>query len=101
MNESKTEFETPVATARNALEELHHLADLALAVHGPEYGPMMRSMILFTAYVGPRSEEGCALEWSWLDFASSEVNFKVAKFDKPRTVLQRRGGFVLIGRSVF
>jgi len=47
----------------------------------------MRTMILFTGYVGPRLEEGCALEWQWIDFARSEVTFKVAKFDKPRTVL--------------
>ena len=69
------------------VEEFHRLADVALDVHGPEYGPVMRSMILFTGYVGPRLEEGCALEWPWVDFAGSEVTFKVAKFDKPRTVL--------------
>jgi integrase len=69
------------------IKELHHLADLSLEVHGPEYGPGMRAMILFTAYVGPRLVEGCALEWPWVDFADSEVTFKIAKFDKPRTVL--------------
>jgi integrase len=69
------------------VEELHRLADLALDVHGPEFGPVMRAMILFTGYVGPRLEEACALEWSWIDFAHSDVNFRVAKFDKPRTVL--------------
>jgi integrase len=69
------------------VEELHRLADLSLDVHGPEYGPVMRAMILFTGYVGPRIEEGCALEWSWIYIARSEVNFRVAKFDKPRTVL--------------
>lgn len=69
------------------IEELHRLADLSLAVHGPEYGPVMRTMILFSGYVGPRLEEGCALEWPWLDFARSEVTFKVAKFGKPRAVL--------------
>ena len=75
------------------IEELHRLADLSLDVHGPEYGPVMRAMILFTGYVGPRLEEGCALEWPWLDFASTEVNFRKAKFDKPRTVLLLdRGG---------
>jgi integrase len=69
------------------VEELHRLADVALAVHGPEYGPHLRAMILFTAYAGPRLEEGFALEWPWVDFSCSEVAFKVAKFDKPRTVL--------------
>jgi integrase len=46
-------------------------------------------MILFTAYVGPRVEEGCALEWPWIDFATSEVSILKAKFDKPRTVYMR------------
>jgi integrase len=69
------------------IEELHRLADLSLDVHGPEYGPVMRAMILFTGYVGPRLEEGCALEWPWIDFASSEVSILKAKFDKPRTVV--------------
>jgi integrase len=70
-----------------SVDELQRLADLALDVHGPEYGPVMRSMILFTGYAGPRLEEGCALEWPWVDFAESEVTFNVAKFDKARTVL--------------
>lgn len=69
------------------VEELHRLADLSIDVHGPEYGPVMRAMILFTGYVGLRIEEGCALEWPWIDFASSEVSVLKAKFDKPRTVL--------------
>jgi integrase len=69
------------------IDELHRLADLALDVHGPEYGPVMRAMILFTAYVGPRGHECAALEWSWVNLADSEVTFMVAKFDKPRTVM--------------
>jgi integrase len=69
------------------IDELERLADLSIDVHGPEYGPVMRAMILFTAKVGPRLNEACALEWPWIDYARSEVEFKVAKFDKPRTVL--------------
>jgi integrase len=69
------------------VDELHQLADLALEVHGPGYGPVMRAMILFTAYSGARLQEGCALEWSWLDFDAQTVAFKVAKFGKARTVL--------------
>jgi integrase len=69
------------------VDELHRLADLSLDVHGPEFGPVIRGMILFTGYVGARLDEACALEWPWIDFARSEVAFKVAKFDKPRTVL--------------
>jgi hypothetical protein len=30
------------------VSELHRLADLSLDVHGPEYGPVLRAMILFT-----------------------------------------------------
>ena len=30
------------------IEELHRLADLSIDEHGPEYGPVMRAMILFT-----------------------------------------------------
>ena len=37
--------------------ELHRLADAAEAVHGPEYGPEMRAMILFSGYVGLRAGE--------------------------------------------
>jgi integrase len=69
------------------VEELHRLADLSIDVHGPEYGPVLRAMILFTGYVGPRIEECCALESSWIDFGESEVSLLKAKFDKPRTVL--------------
>jgi integrase len=66
---------------------LHDLAGCALSAHPGEYGQVFRAMVLFTGYAGPRLAEGCALEWAWLDFAEDEVNFKVAKFDKPRTVL--------------
>jgi integrase len=44
-------------------EELHRVADLALTVHGPEHGPMVRAMILFSAYVGLRPGELFALKW--------------------------------------
>jgi integrase len=68
------------------VEELHRLADLAVDVHGPRYGLHLRAMVLFTGYVGRRLEEGCALEWPWIDVVRDEVTFKKAKFDKPRTV---------------
>jgi integrase len=60
---------------------------MAAPADGLEYGPVMRAMILFTGYVGPRGHECRALEWPWIDLARSEVNFRVAKFDRPRTVL--------------
>jgi integrase len=44
-------------------DELERLADLSLTVHGPEYGPTFRAMILFSAYVGLRPGELFALQW--------------------------------------
>jgi integrase len=67
-------------------EEIAQLGEIALKVHGPEYGPRFKALITFTAYVGPRLHEVCALEWPWVNFGQSEVEFRVAKFDKPRTV---------------
>jgi integrase len=67
-------------------QEIERLGEIALKVHGPEYGPRFKALITFTAYVGPRLHEVCALEWPWIDVAREEVEFKVAKFDKPRTV---------------
>jgi len=63
------------------IKQLHRLADCSLDVHGSEYGPHIRAIILFTGYVGPRLKEACALEWPWIDLAGSEVTFKVAKLD--------------------
>jgi integrase len=67
--------------------ELHDLADRSLEVHGPEYGPTFRAMILFSAYSGLRLTEACNLKWSDVRFGEREVDVRVAKFDKPRTVL--------------
>ena len=40
------------------IEALHRLADLSLAVHGPEYGPVMRTMILFQRLRRPAARGG-------------------------------------------
>lgn len=69
--------------------ELKALADTALTVHGDKYGPVYRSFILFTAYVGCRLEEGMNVEWRDINPAEQEVTLRVTKFDKPRTVLLR------------
>lgn len=70
-----------------SVEELHDLAEIALAVHGPEYGPIFRAFILFSGYVGTRLNEGCSLEWPDIRLGDQEVHVRIAKFDKPRTVL--------------
>lgn len=70
-------------------DELKALADMALSVHGPKFGPIYRAFILFTGYVGARLEEGLNIEWRDLRFGEQEVDLRVAKFDKPRTVLLR------------
>lgn len=67
------------------VEELEALADQAL-MHG-EYGPSFRAYILFTAYVGNRLAEGLALEHRDVRLEDREVDLRVTKFDKPRTVV--------------
>ena len=44
--------------------QLHRLADCAPVALGPELGPVWRTGILFTAYVGPRLESFCAGEFN-------------------------------------
>ena len=66
---------------------LHRLADAALGALGPEYGPMWRTGVLFAAYVGPRAESFCALEWPDVDLAGRTVHFRVVKFDRPYTAI--------------
>lgn len=68
------------------LDSLHKLADTAVEIW-PEYGQVMRAMILFSAFVGPREFEMYALDRSDVDFAAGEVSFRVAKFRKQRTVM--------------
>jgi integrase len=66
---------------------LHRLADAALGALGPEYGPMWRTGVLFAAYVGPRAESFCALEWPDVDLAGRTVHFRIVKFDRPYTAI--------------
>lgn len=53
--------------------ELHELADKALAIHGPDFGPIFRAAVLFLAYVGCRPGELRAVTWADLDVSKSEV----------------------------
>ncbi len=75
-------------------DELHELADKALAVHG-EFGSVFRAMILFAGYVGLRPGEMFALERS--DVGRDEVairqnldgtgTLKLPKNDQERVVV--------------
>lgn len=69
--------------------ELEALADTAIDVHGEKYGQVYRAFILFTGYVGARLEEGMNIEWRDVRIAEQEVDLRITKFDKPRTVLLR------------
>jgi integrase len=68
-------------------EELHDLADCAVVVLGQAYGQVYRSFILATGYVGCRLNEGLNLEYRDLRPREREVDLRVTKFSKPRTVL--------------
>lgn len=49
--------------------QLVELAEAALGVHGPIYGPEVRALVLFTGYMGLRKGEVVGLRWSDIDFA--------------------------------
>jgi integrase len=67
-------------------QELHDLADTALIEHG-SYGSVYRAFILFTGYVGCRLMEGIHVEPRDIRFGDQEVDLRITKLDKPRTVL--------------
>lgn len=68
-------------------DELHDLGHCALVVHGQGYGQVYRAFILATGYVGCRLNEGLNLEHRDLRPREREVDLRVTKFSKPRTVL--------------
>lgn len=68
-------------------EELHDLAHAAVMVLGSAYGQVYRSFILATGYVGCRLNEGLNLEHRDLRPREREIDLRVTKFSKPRTVL--------------
>ena len=57
-------------------DDLHRLADGAIGALGPELGPVWRVGILFAAYVGPRLESFCELEWSDIDLKERTARFR-------------------------
>lgn len=71
--------------------QLSELADAALTVHR-EYGPEMRAMILFAAYVGLREGELYGLEWDDVDFSRGEVRIERQYVTKIRRVTPPRTG---------
>lgn len=83
LEEKKGRSELPAIT----VDELHDLADAALVEHGLAYGSVYRALILFAGYVGARLNEAIHVEARDLHFERREVDLRVAKFDKPRTVL--------------
>jgi integrase len=58
------------------VEQLHQLADTALEVHGADYGPTYRAMILFAAYTAMRPGELFALRWEDIDVQRSLIRVK-------------------------
>jgi len=54
-------------------EQVHELADAAVAVWGPHVGPQVRALIVVAAYVGLRPSELYALSWSDIDLRAQEV----------------------------
>ena len=68
-------------------EELHDLGDAAVLLLGGPYGQVYRSFILATGYMGCRLNEGLNLEHHDLRPREREVDLRVTKFSKPRTVL--------------
>jgi integrase len=68
-------------------DELHDLADCATIALGQGYGQVYRSFILATGYIGCRINEGVNLEHRDLRPREREVDLRITKFSKPRTVL--------------
>jgi integrase len=66
--------------------ELHELADLALEVHGPVYGPEFRALLLFAGYTGIRPGEYRRLEWPDISEEAVTVRASIAKTQRARTV---------------
>lgn len=54
--------------------ELDRIADLAIEVHGEEYGPTFRAYILFLAYTGMRPGELAVLETDCVDRRAKEIH---------------------------
>jgi integrase len=67
--------------------ELHDLAACAIVEHGEKYGQVYAGHILGAGYVGWRLTEGLNLERRDFRPREREIDLRVTKFSKPRTVL--------------
>lgn len=65
------------------VEELEQLADIAQQAHGPDFGPVFRSIIIFAAYTGIRPGEVFGLDWDDIDFGAETVHVR-QQFHKRR-----------------
>jgi integrase len=68
-------------------EELRDLAACAIVEHGDTYGPVYAGHILGAGYVGWRLNEGLNLERRDLRPRDREIDLRITKLSKPRTVL--------------
>jgi integrase len=69
-------------------EELDRLADLALASHDPDFGPVFRSIIIVAAYTGLRPGELFGLDRSDVDFEAETLHVR-QQFHKRRLTLPK------------
>lgn len=77
--------------------EVVKLADKALEVHGPDFGPTVRTLILVAGFCGLRPGELGGLEWDDVDRRCSQIrvarsldaqgNLRPPKNGQPRTVI--------------
>jgi integrase len=71
--------------------EVNRLADIAVEIHGPEFGQVIAGMILCAAWMGVRPGELFALKWGNLDFKRGraeiveQYNAKTGRYDRPKT----------------
>lgn len=92
------------------VEEVEALAAAALEEHG-DYGPTLRTLILFLGFTGARPGEAFALEWRDVDFQARRVRIErglykgreeLPKNNRARTIVlppQARDGLLTIPRG--
>ena len=71
-------------------QELDKLADLALSIHGRDFGPVVRSIVLFAANTGLRPGELAGLDWCDVDFEAETIHVR-QQFHKRRLTLPKSG----------
>jgi integrase len=71
-------------------EEFHRLADLALAAHGKEFGPVFRAIVLFAGTTTMRPGEIFGLDVADVDFAAEVIHVR-RQFHKRRISPPKNG----------